>query len=68
MSQREGREPARCQCGGEYQFDRGCGCLVCVECEDHKGMCRCFCGWTPHGGDGYQELLDEGECIEPDDY
>jgi len=58
----------RCACGGEYQFNRYCGCLVCVECDDHKGMCRCFCGWTPHGGDGYQELLDEGECIEPEDY
>jgi len=54
----------KCVCGGTYSFQRGCGCLVCDSCEDHRGMCRCYCGWTPHGGDGYAELIEEGECID----
>lgn len=62
------RKEQKCSCGGTYEFSRGCGCLVCVSCDDHKGMCRCYCGWTPSGADGYAELLEAGECIEPEDY
>ncbi len=61
-------KPDKCQCGGTYEFARGCGCMICNRCDDHKGLCRCFCGWAASGGDGYQELLDEGEVIESEDY
>ena len=56
----------KCECGGEYLFDRGCGCEVCESCDNHKGMCRCYCGWSLSGGDGYAELEEMGEQIEAD--
>lgn len=56
-----------CKCGGEYAFDRYCGAYVCGSCGKHKGLCRCYCGWSESGGDGYRELLDAGEVIEPED-
>jgi len=56
----------KCSCGGEYEWSRHCGAKVCLDCGDHKGLARCFCGWASSGGDGYQELLDMGETIEPD--
>lgn len=31
-----------------YQWCKYCGAQVCVECDDHKGLGRCFCGW-PRG-------------------
>jgi hypothetical protein len=52
----------------EYVFSRSCGCKVCVICDHHKGLARCFCGWAADGGDGYQQLLEMGETIEPEDY
>tara|TARA_Y100000034_G_C6854379_1_gene388014 strand:- start:146 stop:346 length:201 start_codon:yes stop_codon:yes gene_type:complete len=58
----------KCQCGGEYQFEPGCGAWVCDECDNHKGLCRCYCGWAESGGNGYQELIEEGEVIEPEEY
>jgi hypothetical protein len=51
----------------DYQFSRGCGAYVCYDCDDHKGLARCYCGWAANGGNGYQELLEMGEVIEPDD-
>jgi hypothetical protein len=56
----------KCACGGVYYFQRGCGAWVCLECEDHKGLARCFCGWSASGGDGYSELEEMGETIEAD--
>lgn len=61
-----GAEP--CPEGGdhEHQFSDGCGAYVCLKCGDHKSLCRCYCGWAASGGDGYQELLECGETVEPE--
>lgn len=58
----------KCHCGGEFEFNRHCGADLCVECDNHKGMARCFCGWSLSGGDGRAELEEMGEVIEPEDY
>lgn len=56
-------------CRHEYQFDRYCAAHVCVRCDDHKGLARCWCGWSKTSpGRGYQELQELGETIEPEDY
>lgn len=39
------------KCKHEYEFDRGCGCEVCIKCGDHKGLARCFCGFGLASGD-----------------
>lgn len=54
----------QCTCGGEAPFDRGCAAYVCLECGHHDGMCRCWCGWSTSGADGYRELIECGETIE----
>lgn len=54
----------KCECGGEFEFSRYCGVDVCDECEKHRKLVRCFCGWSENGGDGYQELIDMGETID----
>ena len=56
------------ECKHEYELSRYCGARVCVHCDDHKGLTRCYCGWSESGGDGRQELIDMGETIEPEDY
>jgi hypothetical protein len=56
-----------CECGGEYEFLRYCGVDVCEKCDKHRGLTRCFCGWSESGGDGRQELEEMGETIEEDD-
>jgi len=61
-------EKVKCACGGEYCFNRYCGCMVCGECDDHKGLARCYCGWSLSGRSGYAELEEMGETIEPEDY
>jgi hypothetical protein len=60
--------PRKCGCGGEFQFDRGCGVRVCDDCGNHHGLARCYCGWSASGGDGRAELTEMGETIEPEDY
>lgn len=62
--------PAKCACGGEYEMDRHCGARVCWSCQDHKGLARCYCGWTSHGGGGGEaELAEMGEYVgAPEDY
>ena len=50
--------------GHDYVFNDYCGAKVCVVCEDHKGLARCYCGWSASGGDGYAELIEMGERIE----
>lgn len=60
--------PERCAAGGHvYRFARYCGAYVCDECEDHRGLARCYCGWAASGGDGRAELLDMGEVIDPEE-
>ena len=29
-------------------------------------LARCHCGWAEDGGDGYGQLVEMGETIEPD--
>lgn len=53
-------------CTHRYVFNRACGATVCQDCDEHKGFARCFCGWSRSGGDGYRELIEAGETIEPD--
>jgi len=65
MSNRE--EHPRCQkCGGQAVFSRYCGARVCETCRHHKGLDRCFCGWSASGRDGRRELIEMGETIEED--
>lgn len=54
--------------GCEFEFNKFCGARVCVECEDHKGLERCYCGWSrANAGSGYRELAEMGEQIEAED-
>ena len=53
--------------GHTYYLSRTCGVDVCGECRHHKGLARCYCGWSDNGGDGYAQLVEMGETIE-DDY
>jgi hypothetical protein len=69
----EAHEGQRCQrnrggrsCGGVLEFVRYCGAWVCGTCDAHRGLARCYCGWSAHGGDGYRELVEMGETIEED--
>jgi len=49
----------------EYEMSRSCGALVCDDCGDHKGLERCYCGWSrTNPGHGYEELIEAGETIE----
>jgi ribosomal protein L37E len=53
--------------GGERRMDANCGTYVCLECNDHAGLARCYCGWASDGGNGVAQLRAEGENVE-DDY
>ena len=53
--------------GGERRMDANCGAYVCLDCNDHDGLARCYCGWASDGGDGVAQLRAEGENVE-DDY
>jgi hypothetical protein len=53
--------------GGERRMDANCGAYVCLECNDHAGLARCYCGWASDGGNGVAQLRAEGENVE-DDY
>ena len=56
-------------CKHDYRFRRYCGAKVCSKCGDHDGLERCYCGWSKTRPDqGYQELVEMGETIEPEDY
>lgn len=57
----------KCHCGGEFSFVRYCAANVCDECDNHKGLARCYCGWSESGRDGRQELIEMGETIDPED-
>lgn len=62
----EQKRAGKCSCGSDYEFNRYCGAYVCCGCGSHKGMDRCYCGFSRHGGDGYRQLLEDGEQIEED--
>ena len=53
--------------GVTRQMDPVCGAYICLDCEDHEGLARCYCGWATNGGDGVRQLQDQGENVE-DDY
>jgi len=61
----------KCGAGGpgqhRYQFRDYCGVKVCDGRDVHEGLIRCYCGWSTTGGNGYRELLEMGEIIEPED-
>jgi hypothetical protein len=68
MTQQTTQQP-RCElCGGTMSRSRYCGVFVCDNdtCGDHRGLVRCYCGWSFNGGNGYDELLEYGEQIEPE--
>jgi len=50
--------------GHSYSSNNNCGVPVCLYCNIHKGLTRCYCGWSESGGDGRQELIKMGENIE----
>lgn len=53
------------ECKHKYRFDRGCGVGICDLCGDHRGLERCYCGWSKTSpGRGYEELIEMGETIE----
>ena len=55
-------------CRHKYEQNDHCGATVCVKCDSHQGFARCFCGWSAtDGGNGYYEMLEMGEQIEPID-
>ena len=52
-----------------YEFFDYCGAYVCVDCGDHRGLDRCYCGWSrTNPGMGNQELKEMGEVIDEEDY
>lgn len=55
-----------CECGGHFWFINYCGAMVCDQCEQHKKLARCYCGWSQSGGNGRMELEEMGETIEAD--
>jgi len=51
-----------------YTFRRYCGAYVCENCEDHRGLARCYCGWsTTRPSEGAQELAEMGENLEEEE-
>ncbi len=59
-------KPHKC----EYKFNEHCAAQVCTifdpdtdeRCHEHKGLARCWCGWSrTDPGRGYQELAEMGE-------
>jgi hypothetical protein len=57
----------RCSCGGALEQIRACAAYVCDRCSRHKGLVRCWCGWSESGGDGRAELEEMGEQIDPEE-
>jgi hypothetical protein len=63
-------ETERCHACGKahYQYHRFCGAWVCPECDHHKGLERCYCGWSEtDAGHGREELVEMGETIGEDE-
>ena len=49
--------------GHQYYMSRYCGVNVCMDCEYHQGLERCYCGWSAGGGNGRAELIEMGEVL-----
>jgi hypothetical protein len=54
-------------CKHHYSLNRYCGASVCNDCDDHKGLTRCYCGWSRSGRDGRRELIEMGENLDYND-
>ena len=63
----------------EHAWNRidSCGASVCAYCNQHASVnpdtqeviqtfARCICGWAQDGGNGRQQLREEGENLEED--
>ena len=48
-------------------MDRYCGAYICIDCGDHEGLVRCYCGWAENGGNGWEQLVCRAENL-GDDY
>jgi len=57
----------KCSCGAPFEFSRYCGADTCERCGNHKGLSNCYCGWSAGGGDGYRNLIEDGETIEEEE-
>jgi len=54
-------------CRHQYEWNDYCGARVCKRCGEHKGLARCYCGWSKTSpGRGYEELIEMGETIDDD--
>jgi len=68
MAQAAQKPEEKCECGGDLEWSRSCGAKVCVKCDNHKGLARCFCGWSKTSpGRGREELEEAGETIDPEE-
>jgi hypothetical protein len=60
------RNPRCGECGGATAWSKYCGAQVCLICDNHIGLVRCFCNWSlTRPGHGKEELKEMGEQIEP---
>lgn len=50
----------------DFVFLPSCGADVCMDCDYHKNLVRCYCGWSISGRNGAQELVEMGENIDSD--
>jgi hypothetical protein len=51
-------------CKKTMSYSKYCGVYVCDNCNNHKDLARCYCGWSLSGKDGRIELEEMGEQIE----
>jgi hypothetical protein len=63
----EPRTHGSCTCGGAWHWDKECAVSVCKRCGKHKGLARCWCGWSESGRNGADELREMGEVIQPEE-
>jgi hypothetical protein len=58
---------SNCNCKSRF-YSKHCAAWICEKCNNHKGLTRCYCGWSESGQDGRKELEEMGETIEPEEY
>ncbi|RLI32587.1 hypothetical protein DRO51_01480 [Candidatus Bathyarchaeota archaeon] len=47
LVQDQGNEKMECE--HDYVWSNYCGAYVCKKCGHHKGLAKCFCGWSKSG-------------------
>lgn len=45
-------------CVHKYEWFEGCGAYVCTNCNDHKGLAKCYCGWGLAPGERLEDDVD----------